>query len=163
MILDTFLIVAGSISAAGVVTGQSFNGAATAVSTNSIDNGPLTLGANQAGDQGAGEALEFSISILTAPTVGTTCQYQIIQADDAALTTNVQVINSTAAFPIASLPIGTVVPLHWDRAAPFVPKRYVGLQVVTVGAIATHSILGAVVKNIQDVKNMLYKNGFAVL
>lgn len=163
MIVDNFLVVAGSISAAGAITGQSFNGAATAVSTNSIDNAPLALGGNQVSDVGAGEALEVAISILTAPTVGTTCKYQWVQADDAALTSNVQVIVSTADIPIANLTIGQVVPLHMDRAAPYVPKRYTGLQVVTVGAIATHSIFACVVKNVQDVKNMLYKSGYAVL
>lgn len=162
MILDNFLVLCGAVSAAGVVSGQSFNTATTAVSTNTIDNGPLTLGGNQAGDVGAGEALEISISILTAPTVGTSCKYQLIQADDGALTSNVQIINSTADIPIASLPAGTIVPLHYDRAAPFAPKRYVGLQVVTVGAIATHSIFAAVVKNVADLKNILFKSGYLV-
>lgn len=163
MILDNFLIVAGSVSALGVVTGQAFNGAATAVSTNSIDNGPDLLGGNQAGDIGIGEELDFSISIVTAPTVGTSCQYQVIQADDAALTVNVQVVNSTAAIPIASLPVGTLIPISVDRAAPFAAKRYMGIQVVTVGAIATHTILAAMVKSFQDMKNNLFKSGFAVL
>lgn len=163
MILDNFLIVAGSYSAAGAVTGQAFNGAATAVSTNSIDNAPDTLGGNQPADIGIGEPLEFSISIITAPTVGTSCKYQVIQADDAALTSNVQVVVSTADIPIASLPLGTLIPLHVDRAAPFAAKRYMGIQVVTVGAIATHTILAAMVKNFQDMKNNLFKSGFAVL
>lgn len=163
MILDNFLTVAGSISAAGVVTGQSFNTATTAVSTNSIDNGPLTIGGNQPNDPGQGEALEAMVVILTAPTVGTTCKYQVIQADDAALTSNVQIIGSTADIPIASLPIGTLVPIAWPGAAPVPTKRYMGLQVVTVGAIATHSILGTFLKNAQDIKNYLYKSGFAVL
>lgn len=163
MIIDNALVVSGSISAAGVITGQSFNGAATAVSTNSIDLGSLALGGNQVADLGVGADLEFSISILTAPTVGTTCKYQLIQADDAALTSNVQVINSTDDIPIASLPAGAIVPLHVDRDAPYAPKRYMGLRVITVGAIATHSIFGAMVKSLQDVKNIYFKTGFAVL
>jgi len=163
MILDNLLLVAGSISAAGVLTGQSMNGAGNIVSTNSIDLGSLALGGNQVGDLGAGEALEFSISVLTAPTAGTSVKYQVIQADDAALTSNVQVINSTDDFPIASLPAGTIVPLHVDRDAPYVPKRYMGIRVVNVGAIATHSIVAGMVKNVQDVKNITYKSGYAIL
>lgn len=162
MITDNFLVLAGAISAAGVISGTSFNGAATAVGPNSIDMGPLALGGNQVGDVGGGEPLEIEVSILTAPTVGTSCKYQLVQADDAALTTNVQVINSTDDIPIASLPAGTVVPLHYDRAAPYAPKRYVGLRVVTVGAIATHSIFAAVVKNVQDAKNIYFKSGYLV-
>lgn len=164
MILDNFYVLCGSVSAAGVISGQSMNGTDTTVlSTNTVDLGPLALGGNQVGDTGAGEPLEIAISVLTAPTVGTSVQYQLIQADDAALSSNVQVINQTTAFAIAALPAGTLVPLHWDRAAPYTPKRYVGLRVVTVGAIATHSVFAVLAKNIQDVKNIYFKSGFAVL
>jgi hypothetical protein len=163
MILDNFTLLAGSVSAAGVLSGQAVNGAGSILSTNTLDIAPLTLGGNQAFDLGQGEPLEIAISVLTAPTVGTTVQFQLIQADDAALTTNVQVIVQTDALPIANLPAGTIVPLHYDRAAPYAPKRYVGLRFVNVGAIATASYVGAIVKNIADVKNMFGKSGFAVL
>jgi len=163
MILDNFLTLCGSVSAAGVVSGQAMNGAGSILSVNTVDLGPLTIGGNQAGDTGAGEAIEAVFTVLTAPTVGTSVQFQLIQADDAALTTNVQVIVQTDAFPIASLPAGTEVPLHLDRAAPYAPKRYLGARVVNVGAIATNSIFCALAKNIQDLKNLNYKSGFAVL
>jgi hypothetical protein len=163
MIFDYNLLVSGAISAAGVLSGQAANGAGNIVSTNSIDLGSLALGGNQVGDLGAGEALEFAISVLTAPTAGTTVKYQVIQADDSALTSNVQVINSTDDIPIANLPAGTIVPLHVDRAAPYVPKRYMGIRVVNVGAIATHSIVAGMVKNLQDTKNITYRSGYAVL
>lgn len=163
MILDNFLVLCGSISATGALTGQAMNGAGNVLSVNTIDIAPLTIGGNQATDVGAGEPLELTISVLTAPTVGTTVQYQLIQADDAALTSNVQVINQTDAIPIASLPAGTLVPLHYDRTAPFTPKRYVGLRAVNTGAIATHSVFAAVVKNVQDAKNIFYKSGFSII
>lgn len=163
MILDQALFLSGAVSAAGVLTGQAANGAGSILSTNTIDLGPLTIGGNQPGDIGGGEALEVAISVLTAPTVGTTVQFQLIQADDAALTSNVQVINQTDAFAIASLPAGTLVPLHYDRAAPYSPKRYIGVRYVNTGAIATFSVAAAVVKSVQDMKNMYFKSGFAVL
>ncbi|MBS0323580.1 MAG: hypothetical protein JSR19_06980 [Proteobacteria bacterium] len=162
MLLDNNLILCGSISAAGALTGQAMNGAGNVNSANTIDLGPLSIGGNQAGDSGAGEATKMVFTVLTAPTVGTNVQFQLIQADDAALSSNVQVIVQTDAFPIASLPAGTVVPLHLDRAAPYVPKRYMGARVVNTGAIATLSVFGALVKNVQDVKNLNYKSGFAV-
>lgn len=162
MILDNFHILSGSISASGVVTGQAANGAGFILGTNTIDLGPLSLGGNQGGDIGAGESLEISFSILTAPTVGTNVQFQLIQADDAALSVNVQVINQTDALPIASLPIGALVPLHWDRAAPYAPKRYVGIRYNNTGAIATLSVFAATVKNVQDMKNIYFKSGFSV-
>lgn len=164
MILDNFLVLSGAVSAAGALTGQAVAGTNTSVlGTNTIDNGPLALGGNQATDVGAGEALEIEFSILAAPTVGATVKFQLIQADDAALSSNVQVIDATDDYPIASLPIGTIVPLHYDRAAPYAPKRYVGVRYVLVGAIATLSVFASVVKNVQDMKNTIYKSGYSVL
>jgi hypothetical protein len=163
MILDNFLMLSGAVSAAGVISGQAANGAGNILSTNTIDTAPLTIGGNQVSDVGAGNQMHVAFSVLTAPTVGTSVQFQLIQADDAALTTNVQVISQTDAFTIAQLPIGTLVPLKWDRAAPFAPKRYVGARYVNVGAIATFSVTAVCAKDIQDVKNIHYKSGFAVL
>lgn len=162
MILDNNLTLFGSISALGVLAGAAANGAGNILSTNTVDLAPLTIGGNQAGDTGAGEGLRVEFNVLTAPTVGTSVQFQIIQADDAALTSNVQVINQTDAIPIASLPAGTLVPVHLDRAAPYAPKRYLGARIVNVGAIATLSVFAAVVKDMQDVKNINYKSGFSV-
>lgn len=163
MILDANMLLSGSVSALNVLTGQAVNGAGSFLSTNTIDAGPLSIGSNQAGDLGAGEGLSVEFSVLTAPTVGTSVQFQIIQADDAALTSNVQVINQTDAIPIASLTIGKIVPLKWDPAAPYTPKRYIGARYVNVGAIATASYAAAVVKDVQAVQNMTYKSGFSVL
>lgn len=162
MILDQNLFLSGAVSAAGVLSGQAANGAGNILSTNTIDLGPLTIGGNQAGDTGAGEQLYVEFSVLTAPTVGTNVQFQLIQADDAALTSNVQVLNQTDAYPIASLPAGTLVPLNLDPAAPYTPKRYLGVRYVNTGAIATFSVVAAIVKNVQGLKNLYYKSGFAV-
>lgn len=162
MILDAFTFLAGSVSAAGVLSGQLIT-TNSQLSTNTLDNGSLTLGGNQASDLGAGEPLEIEISILVAPATATTVQFQLIQADDAALTSNVQVINQTDAFPIASLPVGTLVPLHVDRSAPYAPKRYIGLRTVSTGTTVTAlSIAAAIVKNVQDLKNIYFKSGFLV-
>jgi hypothetical protein len=163
MILDGNLIFSGSVSAAGVLSGQAVNTAGSFLSTNTIDIAPLTLGGNQAFDLGQGEPLEVEISVMTAPTAGTTVQFQLIQADDAALATNVQVIVQTDALPIANLTVGTIVPLHYDRAAPYLPKRYIGLRYVNAGAIATAAYFAGIVKNVADVKNLYGKSGFAVL
>jgi hypothetical protein len=162
MILDALTLLSGSVSAAGVLTGQAVNTAGTFLSTNTLDQASLALGGNQPGDIGAGEQLLVEFSVLTAPTVGTSVQFQLIQADDAALTTNVNVLNQTDAIPIASLPAGAVVPLAYDPAAPFVPRRYIGARYVNVGAIATFSVAAAIVKNVQGVKNIYLKSGFSV-
>lgn len=163
MIIDSNLLLSGAISAAGALTGQLVT-TASALSTNTIDMASLSLGANQATDVGAGEELNIEFSILVAPATCTDVTFQLIQADDAALSSNVQVIVQTGAFPIASLPAGTIVPLKYDRAAPFAPKRYVGARYVSTGStITVMSVVAGVVKDMQDVKNVSYKSGFAVL
>jgi hypothetical protein len=161
MILDAAMLLSGSYSAAGVLTGQAVNGAGSILSSNTIDIAPLTIGGNQAADTGVGEELYVEFSVLTAPTVGTNVRFQLIQADDAALTSNVQVINQTDDLPIANLAAGTIVPLHWDPAAPYTPKRYVGARYVNTGAIATFTVAAAVTKNVQTRQTSL-KSGFTV-
>ena len=163
MILDNFLFLSGAVSPTGVLSGQAANGAGNIVSTNTVDNGPLTLGGNQAGDQGVGKQISVVFSVLTAPTVGTNVGFQIIQADDAALSVNVEVLNQTDSFAIAKLPAGTLVPLTIDPAAPYAPRRYWGVRYVNVGAIATFSVAAALATTVPAVKNLYYKNGFAVL
>jgi hypothetical protein len=164
MFLDALLMLSGSVSATtGVLTGQAANGAGSILSTNTIDAGSLALGGNQAGDLGRGENLYVEFSILTAPTVGTTVQFQIIQADDAALTSNVQVINQTDAIPIASLTAGSIVPLRWDPTEPYTAKRYIGARYVNVGAIATFSVVATVVKDVQSIKGRYNTSGYAIL
>jgi len=163
MILDNLMLLSGSVSAAGVLSGQAANGSGNVLSTNTVDIAPLTIGGNQAGDLGAGSDLYVEFSVLTAPTVGTTVRFQLIQADDAALSSNVQVINQTDDIPIASLPAGTLVPLGWDPSAPYPPKRYIGARYVNTGAIATFSVVAAIVKDVQAMKNILYKSGYTVL
>ena len=162
MIIDALLTLSGSINAAGVLTGQAANGAGNILGTNTLDGASLALGGNQPGDYGAGNDLTIVFEVLTAPTVGTNVQFQLIQADDAALSVNVQGINQTDAFPIASLPAGTLVPLGWDPTAPYAPKRYIGVRYVNTGAIATASYFATVAKDPQGVKNIYYKSGFAV-
>lgn len=164
MILDALLLLSGSVAAGtGVLTGQAANGAGSILSTNTIDWAPLTLGGNQAGDLGAGENLFVEFSILTAPTVGTSVEFQLIQADDAALTSNVQVIASTDAYPIASLTIGTIIGLRISPVSPYTPKRYIGARYVNTGAIATFSVSAAIIKDLQMVKNIYYRSGYSVL
>lgn len=162
MIIDSALLLSGSISAAGVLTGQLVTANST-LSTNTIDMASLTLGGNQPTDVGAGESLEVEFSILVAPATCTDVAFQLIQADDAALSSNVQVICQTGPIAIASLPAGTIVPLHYDQAAPLAPKRYVGARYIATGTtITAMSVVASVTKNVQSVKNINYKSGFSI-
>lgn len=160
MLLDNATFLSGAVSAAGVLSGQLIT-ANSQLSTNTIDIAPAIL--NQAGDTGAGEPLNVVFSVLAAPATATDVTFQLIQADDAALTANVQVIASAGPFLVAQLPVGTVVPMKLDRAAPLAPKRYVGARYISTGAVVTAlSVTAAVTKSVQDVKNIYFKSGYAV-
>ena len=108
MIFDAALVLSGAIGGgSGAISGQAANGAGSILSTNTIDVGPLPLGGNQNTDLGTGSALQLAVRVLSAPTVGTSVQFQTIQADDGALVSNVQGLGQTDAIPIASLAAGT--------------------------------------------------------
>ena len=163
MLLDNFTSLSGSYSAAGVLTGQAVT--TTAVSTNTYDTAPLTLGANQPNDIGRGESLEIAISTLVAATAAgaATVNFELIQADDTALTTNVETLVQTGPIGKATLTVGTLVGLHYDRAAPLAARRYIGVRyTVGTGPLTAGTFSAAIVKNIADIANIYAKSGFSV-
>jgi hypothetical protein len=127
-----------------------------------VDYASLSLGTNQPGELGSGTPLLVVFNVLTAPTVGTTVRFQLVQADDAAITTNVQVLGQTDDIPIASLPINTLVPLQIDRSSPYPPRRYIAARYVNVGAIATFSVAATLVRDLGQVRNLYYRSGYSI-
>jgi hypothetical protein len=163
MILDNFALLSGAYSATGVLTGQAVT--ATAVSTNTYDTGSTTLGGNQPNDLGRGEGLEIAISTLVAATAAgaATVNFELIQADDAALSVNVETLVQTGPVPKATLVVGALVALHYDRAAPLAARRYIGVRyTVGTGPLTAGTFSAAIVKNIGDIANIYAKSGFLV-
>jgi len=162
-IYDGLTLLCGAIAASGAITGQACNGAGNIISTNTVDLGPPGLGGapGQLGDMGQGEPVIVDFHVRTAPTVGTSCEIQLIQADDAALTSGVQVLVSTGPMPIANLPAGRHVFMTWARSTT--PKRYGGARIVNVGTVATFSVFAAVVADVQSQLDQVhFKGGFAI-
>ena len=148
MILDNLINFSGGISAAGAMTGQLITANST-LSTNTVDAN-ASLGASNIGESPRG--VDILIHILVAPATCTDVQFQIIQADDAALTSNVQVVRQSGAIPIASLPAGTRLALRYGRAGPLAPKRYVGLRYICTGSTVTAlSVFAAAASGYHDV------------
>lgn len=155
MLLDANTILSGSLSAAGVITGQTVTATGNTTSTNVYDLGV-------ARDIGKGEPFEVAIEVTVAPAGGTTVQFALVQSDDAAVTVNPQVIVQTDAIAIASLTVGKQVPLHYDRVDPYPARRYISLRYVLVGTFSAGAYFAAFVKSIAD-PGTYYANGFAVL
>jgi hypothetical protein len=133
----------------------------TVTSTNVLDTGSTSP--NQPVDLGMGENLRIAFDVTTAFAGATSVEMQLVSADDAALSTNAQVINSTGAIQIANLAQGAHFTLNVDRSAPYPARRYVGIKYVIVGAGSAGAILANMVGTFQDAKNTAYKSGFSVL
>lgn len=166
MIVDALLQFSGTITG-NTMAGQLVTAVANNVSTNVVDMAGVGTG-NTARDLGQGEPLELAIMILQTLTSGgaATVQFQLVDADDAAISTNVNVIVQTDAFAYTLLTAGKIIPLHWDRAAPYTPRRYMAVRVVIGTAVltnATGQFFITAVKNIQDLGNStIFNSGFAV-
>ena len=106
MYVDAALTLSGSI-VGNTVTGQNvFASSASVLSTNTVDLGV-------ARDIGEGADFVFGrFEVTTAFAGGTSCEFQVIVADDAALSTNVTVIGTTGA----RRPIATPAIVGWTPA-----------------------------------------------
>jgi hypothetical protein len=93
---------------------------------------------------------------------GTSMTFNVVAADDAALTTNVTVIGSTGAIPVASLTLGSRFAAEINPRIASKGQRYVGLQVVNVGTTTAGSIYADIGLEIQDGQKF-YPSGFTVL
>ena len=155
MIVDAFLMLSGSITGNTVTPQATFASGASVLSTNTVD-----LGATR--DIGEGNDLvKGRVEVTTAFTGGTSAEFQVIQADDAALTTNVTVIGTTGAIPVASLTIGARFDIELNARIGSKGQRYVGGRTVNVGANTAGSILMDLGAEIQDGQKF-YPVGFAV-
>jgi hypothetical protein len=164
MIIDNNLTFSGSWSN-GTWTGQTVTGTGNVTSTNVLDTNPASTGAgaNQPLDFGMGENLAIAFGVGTAFAGATSVECQLVSADDAGISTNVQILNSTGAIPIASLTAGKQFSLKVDRSAPYQARRYVAVRYVIVGTGTAGTIIANLVKDYGDAQNQFYKPGFAVL
>lgn len=155
MYVDNNLLVSGTISGS-TITGQAVFSAGTSVlSTNTID-------LLQARDIGEGADLYGRFEYTVAGAGGTSIEHQIIVADDAALTTNVTVIGTTGAVPVASLTLGARFACSINPRLARKGQRYMGARYVSVGTTTAGSVMGDIGLEVQDGQKF-YPSGFAVL
>ena len=127
----------------------------TAVSTSAIDTG----GSSPVRNVGWGE--EMRMMVQTATTVAAagaaTVTFEVIQADDAALTTNVETLISSAAIGKAALTAGGPLPL--DVVLPSNTRRYIGVRyTVGTGPLTAGAFTAALVHDTDRQK--FYANGY---
>lgn len=166
MITDAFLALAGSISG-NTVTPASVFGAGTTIVSGSFTGGNVIDTAapgNPSGnvrDIGEGGELYLRVQVSTAAVGGTSMQFNVVSADDAAITTNVTVIGTTGAIPVASLTAGARFAAELNPRIASIGQRYIGLQVVNVGTNTAGAIYADIGDGIQDGQKF-YPSGFTI-
>lgn len=128
----------------------------TALSDNSVD-------LKVARDMGEGRQLFMNFAITTAMSAGTSCAFEIIIADNAALTSNVVSLATTPAIARASLVAGYNTALAIPPQIASLGKRYLGARYTVVGdnSAGTGKVTTDIVTEIQDGKKF-YASGFSL-
>jgi len=126
----------------------------TAVSTDTID---LSV----ARDIGEGQDLYMNFAVTTALAGGTSVKFEVIQADNAALSSNVQVIGSSDAVLTAALVAGYNTAVRINPQVASNGKRYLGARYTISGTYTSGAVTADVVMDIQDGKKF-YASGFTV-
>lgn len=154
MYVDNNLMLSGSVSATGAITGQTVTGTGNVISTNVIDLGT-------ARDMGEGQDLWARLQVTVAQAGATSVEAQVVVADDAAISTNVTVLGSTGAVPTASLTAGARLAIAINPRLGSRGQRYMAVRYVIVGTSSAGAFTADIGLEIQDFKT--YAGGFAVL
>jgi len=146
MIFDSALIVSGSVGGtalAPAITGQTVTGASAVLSTNTIDLSSGGTPSGQVRDIGEGNDLvKALVEITTAFTGLTALTVEVIQADDAALSTNVTVVGSSGAIAVARLIAGARFEVELNARIGSTGQRYLGLRYTPTGTGTAGALLG---------------------
>lgn len=127
----------------------------TAVSSDTID---LSV----ARDIGEGGELTMNFALTEAFTGGTSTNFEIIIADNAALSSNVTVIGASGAIATADLTLGKNIAVRMNPLVGSLGKRYMGARYTVSGTNTAGKVTADIVEAIQDGKKF-YPSGFSVV
>jgi hypothetical protein len=127
----------------------------TAVSSDTID---LSV----ARDIGEGHNLLMNFAMTEAFAGGTSTNFEVIIADNAALSSNVVVVGSSGAIATAGLTLGTNVAVRINPLIGSLGKRYIGARYTVSGTNTAGKVTADIVETIQDGKKF-YASGFSVV
>ena len=127
----------------------------TAVSTDTVD---LSV----ARDMGEGGDLYMNFAMTEAFAGGTSTNFEIIIADNAALSSNVVVIGASGAIVTADLTLGKNVAVRLNPQIASLGKRYLGARYTVSGTNTAGKVVADIVMDVQDGKKF-YASGFTVI
>lgn len=127
----------------------------TAVSSDTID---LSV----ARDIGEGHDLYMNFAVTEAFAGGTSTNFEVIIADNAALSSNVVVVGASGAIVTADLTLGKNVAVRINPLVGSLGKRYIGARYTVSGTNTAGKVVADIVETIQDGKKF-YASGFSVV
>ena len=127
----------------------------TAVSTDTVD---LSV----ARDMGEGGDLYMNFAMTEAFAGGTSTNFEVIIADNAALSSNVVVIGASGAIATADLTLGKNVAVRLNPQIASLGKRYLGARYTVSGTNSAGKVTADIVMDVQDGKKF-YASGFTVV
>ena len=127
----------------------------TAVSSDTID---LSV----ARDIGEGHDLLMNFALTEAFAGGTSTNFEVIIADNAALSSNVVVVGASGAIATASLTLGTNIAVRINPQIGSLGKRYIGARYTVSGTNTAGKVTADIVETIRDGKKF-YASGFSVV
>lgn len=127
----------------------------TAVSTDKVD---LSI----ARDIGEGENLFMNFALPVALAGGTSVNFEVVVADDAAISSNVTVVGSSGVIATAALVAGYNAAVRINPIIGSLGKRYMAARYTVVGTYTSGSVIADIVHGIQDGEKS-YASGFAVV
>lgn len=137
-----------------VSSAQAVAGTGNLISTDTID-------LLQARDIGTGEdQLEMFFQIVDTLAGGSSIDYQVIIADDAALTSNVEVLGATGAQ--TTLAGGSRFHVKLNRRPTGLGKRYLGVRYVRAGTFTDGTVTAGLVLDAQD-QGKNYPSGYTIV
>lgn len=141
MTQDAYLLLAGQHKADGSIAPQTVT--AAAVSENAVD-------LRSAQDIGQGQPLFGRFQVHTGATGGTSMEFQIVAADNAALNSGLVVLGTTGAIPTAQLKAGARFACAISPQIASPGKRYLGARFVPTGSFSAGAYTADVGLEVQD-------------
>lgn len=156
MYADALLYLSGA-QVAGTTTfaAQTVTGAVAVISTNTIDLGV-------ARDIGQGNNLYARMQVGVVFAGLTALLVEVIVASDAALTTNIAVVGSSGAIPVASLVANSRFAVQINPILAGKGQRYMGVRYTPTGTGTTGSVTTDIGTDFQDGAKF-YATGIAVI
>lgn len=160
---DSRLLVSGSISGVNnAITGQTIAATnATVLSAYSVDMDAVSNG-GVGQDIGEGSPLYLKVTVLTAPSGGTSVAFNVLTASTADLYSGtVNTLASSAAIPVAQLTAGKQIYIQVPPQVGSTGLEYLGASYACVGAVAGLVLAAEFTNQIDDPKKF-YASGFKV-